>query len=1085
MRGRFELIATTVICLIMVIVFSFPAISFSKYSKSVDGSADLVRFVVLKKESLGPFIKGDHDKTVRSIGLAALKKKSKAIKEKIKSEIKEEFPEIRIDHEFSLFPGFIGEVAKDRFESLKKYAEKNEFLIAENVKLRILSRTPSEFSDMIGANFLWNKNLTGKNITVALIDTGIDYTHPDLGNCSSIGAECRVIDGYDFVNDDSDPMDDNGHGTHCAGIIGANGTVKGVAPSVEFLAVKVCNESGSCHLVDIIAGLDWSVSHGADIISMSIGGFDFCKGNDGYSLLSKITNDIVQLGIPVIVAAGNDAGIGRIGSPGDAFDVITVGAYDDSFNDVADFSSRGPSMFGRFDPDLIAPGVNINSTFPNSAYELMDGTSMATPFVTGCVALMLEMNSSMDVDEIRARLIHNAEDIGAAWFEQGGGLINVSKSVENKLYSEIDDDVAWELNVLPGMNYSTNLLLRNGFNESLNVSFLIGNLTSAEGSIFQGQFELPSSITLNSSEEREVEIKVSVFDSNVPGTYGGYLILNQSNGFVQRIPVVITIPLVGNGKISSRGYVEDFLLYRIIGLNATSVELLLNWSSPSDDLDLLLYSSDGVLIAESSKANTTNETIVFENPRFFSYWVGIYFFNASSPVDFDLSVSFRGNLSIEPNLVKINIKDNETKNVSFTLKSSGTFENLTININALRENTYEFVNGTIRSNESLLAWRSSNSSAELNRTQWIEATLVWTNFSNDLDLEIVCSNGSDWVSTDYSSIHFNPLNMLSFESIWVPIRYYAKECEELGINIINNGDTDESFELNVTTGGFFDDAGVKVTPEFVQTLFPSDVINISVVFNGSEIDGEEEYLLAVFEGKNELSHAVVKVHVESVQNISNQTNVTDSSDNDSGSGGGGGGSSIRKSTGSKSGAELNNESSKIVAEKLKSSETVSSLSYGKQLRKRMKEKEEFVFQLDVGKKKEMHKILVSRIEKTRATIIIHSVPITVTLNVGQFMKFDLNKDGFYDLFVWLNNIYYENKEVELSLKNIHEPVSKVSKHKKSTKKEPLHSVSGMLVAPSSIEHKESPKGSFYLAVLLFGAIIILTVYLLRKRYTKF
>ena len=1081
-------------------MFSFPAISFSKDSKSVDGSADTVQFIILKKESFESFIEKDRSKTVKGAGITALRKKSKTIKEKIKSEIEEEFPEVKVDHEFSLFPGFVGEVSRDRFESMKRYAEKNEFLIAENVKLKVLSRTPSEFNDLIGVNFLWNKNFTGKNVTVALIDTGIDYTHPDLGNCSSIGigVGCRVVNGYDFVNNDFDPMDDNGHGTHCAGIIGANGTIRGVAPDVEFLAVKVCDENGSCYLTDIIAGLDWSVSNGADVISMSIGSefSPFYSENDGYSLLSKITNDIVQLGIPVIVAAGNDAGIGTISSPGDAFDVITVGAYDDSSDDVADFSSRGPSMFGRFDPDVIAPGVDINSTFLNGSYALMSGTSMATPFVTGCVALMLEMNSSMDVDEIRSRLVHNAEDIGAAWFEQGGGLVNVSKAVENELYSEIDDGVAWELNVLPGMNYSTNLLLRNGFNESVNVSFLIENLTNVEGMVFQGQFELPPDVTLNSSEEREVEIEVSVFDNNVPGTYGGYLTLNQSNGFVQRIPIVINVPLVGNGKISSSGYVDDFLLYEVIGLNATSVELLLNWSDSSDDLDLFLYSSDGVLIAESAEANTTNETIVFENPRFFSYWVGVYFFNASSLVDFDLSVSFKGNLSIEPNLVEINIKSNETKNVSFMLKSSGTFENLTININALKENTDESVNGTVRSIESLLAWRSSNSSAELNRTQWIEATLVWTNFSNDLDLEIVCFNGSDWFSTNYSSIHFNPLNGLSFESIWVPIGYYAKECEELGINITNYGNADESFELNVTTGGFFDDDGVEVTPGFIQSLSPSDVVNVSVVFNGSEIDGED-YLLAVFDGKDELSHAVVRVHVESVQ-TSNQTDGTDSSDNNeskgSDGGGGGGSSSGRRSTdgggeSESSVAEVNNESSKIMTETLESifikmSETASNyLSHGKQLRKRIREKEEFVFQLDVGRKRETHKILVSRIEKTRATIVIRSEPITVTLNVGQFMKFDLNRDGFYDLFVWLNDVDYENKEVELSLKNIHERISKVSKHKKSTpKKESLSGVTGMHVTPSSTESKESSKDMFiYLVVLLSGVIVILTVYFLRKK----
>jgi minor extracellular serine protease Vpr len=184
---------------------------------------------------------------------------------------------------------------------------------------------------LINATKVWqlrdaNGNpVTGKGVVVAILDTGVDYTHPDLGGCKGFG--CKVKDGYDFVNDDWDPMDNDGHGTMVAGIIAANGALKGVAPDVELLVYKVLepSESGpaSGDTSDVIAGIDDAIKDGADIICMSLGGE---LGVTDGALALAVTR-AVDAGVIVVAAAGNDGPyIGTIYSPASYENVIAVGS---------------------------------------------------------------------------------------------------------------------------------------------------------------------------------------------------------------------------------------------------------------------------------------------------------------------------------------------------------------------------------------------------------------------------------------------------------------------------------------------------------------------------------------------------------------------------------------------------------------------------------------------------------------------------------------------------------------------------------------------------------------------------------------
>ena len=252
----------------------------------------------------------------------------------------------------------------------------------------------------IGADKVWAAGITGNGVAVAVLDTGIDTDHPELAD--------SYLGGYDYVNNDPYPEDDHGHGTHVAGIITANGVTpnsKGVAPGAGIYMYKVCNAAGSCYEDDMTAAMEAAVGTGAKVMSISIGGGSYTTENCDSDMLAAKVNWVVGQGLTVVVAAGND---GRgVSSPGCASKAIAVGAVDKS-NNVPYFSGRGPAL------DIVAPGVSIYSTLING-YGTMSGTSMATPHVSGVVALLLEKNSALTTDQIKNALYTTANPVSKCY----------------------------------------------------------------------------------------------------------------------------------------------------------------------------------------------------------------------------------------------------------------------------------------------------------------------------------------------------------------------------------------------------------------------------------------------------------------------------------------------------------------------------------------------------------------------------------------------------------------------------------------------------------------------------------------------
>lgn len=311
----------------------------------------------------------------------------------------------------------------DKLKELKnvKYIEKNIAFHASLNKATGIMSIPQ----------VWDLGYSGKGVKVALIDTGIDASHPDLKG--------KVVQWKDFVNNKEAPYDDFGHGTHCAGIIGgmgaaSNGKYKGVAPGVQFIGIKVLGKDGSGGLSAILQGIEYAANSDAKVISMSLG------SNEHSQAVDDLVSKAVKKGKVVVCAAGNSGPDKKtVGCPSDNPDAITVGATDKA-DQIASFSSRGPTKDGRVKPDICAPGKDVISCratgiMENKAvdkyYLKMSGTSMACPMVSGSVALLVQKDPTLTPKEAKEILEKSSKQEGNKCpnNDYGFGRVNVKNAI--------------------------------------------------------------------------------------------------------------------------------------------------------------------------------------------------------------------------------------------------------------------------------------------------------------------------------------------------------------------------------------------------------------------------------------------------------------------------------------------------------------------------------------------------------------------------------------------------------------------------------------------------------------------------------
>ena len=392
----------------------------------------------------------------------------------------------------------------------------------------------------IRADQVWSTlGSRGRGVTVAIIDTGIDYNHPALGG--GFGPGHKVIGGYNFVSKNNDPMDDNMHGTHVAGIIAGNSDeLLGVAPDASLLAFKVLDAHGSGKTSDVLAGIeraadpnnDGDFSDHADVANLSLGGI----GNPDDPQSQAIDRG-TALGVVYCIAAGNSgSGFHTIASPGNARSAITVGATDNT-DLVAFFSSRGPNTKNAaLKPDVLAPGVSIVSSVPGGKYAALSGTSMATPHVAGVAALVKSLHPDWTADQIKSAIVTRASVLNLEGMIQGGGRVDaLSAASTSTLVTPASISLGEDR--LPQTTWTalSTLHITNSGNQA--ATYTIGTPSTNAVNIFVD----PARTTLDPGASADVNLTYTVTNQSVvPGNslaFGGWItITNDVTPEVTRVP---------------------------------------------------------------------------------------------------------------------------------------------------------------------------------------------------------------------------------------------------------------------------------------------------------------------------------------------------------------------------------------------------------------------------------------------------------------------------------------------------------------------------------------------------------------------
>ncbi|WP_181220288.1 minor protease Epr [Bacillus subtilis] len=310
------------------------------------------------------------------------------------------------------------------------YVENNvSFTAADSTDFKVLSDgtdTSDNFEqwnlEPIQVKQAWKAGLTGKNIKIAVIDSGIS-PHDDLS----------IAGGYSAVSYTSSYKDDNGHGTHVAGIIGAkhNGYgIDGIAPEAQIYAVKALDQNGSGDLQSLLQGIDWSIANRMDIVNMSLGTTSDSK------ILHEAVNKAYEQGVLLVAASGNDGNGKPVNYPAAYSSVVAVSATNEK-NQLASFSTTGDEV------EFSAPGTNITSTYLNQYYATGSGTSQATPHAAAMFALLKQRDPAETNVQLREEMRRNIVDLGTAGRDQqfGYGLIQYKAQATDSAYAAAEQAV--------------------------------------------------------------------------------------------------------------------------------------------------------------------------------------------------------------------------------------------------------------------------------------------------------------------------------------------------------------------------------------------------------------------------------------------------------------------------------------------------------------------------------------------------------------------------------------------------------------------------------------------------------------------
>ncbi|QWF84879.1 S8 family serine peptidase [Amycolatopsis sp. CA-230715] len=382
----------------------------------------------------------------------------------------------------------------------------------------------------IGAPEVWRSGFTGKDVRIAVLDTGVDAGHPDLAG--------KVVAAKDFSGG-QDPTDRHGHGTHVASTIAGSGAAsggryKGVAPDAGLLVGKVLGDDGSGGYAEIISGMEWAADQGAKVINLSLGGDDAPGVDPLEEAVNRISKD---KGVLFVIAAGNEGekGAGTVGSPGSADSALTVGAVDRA-DALAPFSSKGPRVGDNaVKPEITAPGVGIVAAkaggAPGDPYQAMSGTSMATPHVAGAAALLAQQHPDWRAEQLKSALAGTAKPTaGLTAFQQGTGRVDVAKAAGQQIGADVTTVAFGTVPAADGKPRTKEITYRNGGTAPLDLDLRLDVRDEAGTPAVDGLFAVDRpKITVPAGATATVAVTVT--PAGKPrGAYGGTLVATAANG---------------------------------------------------------------------------------------------------------------------------------------------------------------------------------------------------------------------------------------------------------------------------------------------------------------------------------------------------------------------------------------------------------------------------------------------------------------------------------------------------------------------------------------------------------------------------
>ncbi|MER6477916.1 S8 family serine peptidase [Streptomyces filamentosus] len=470
----------------------------------------------------------------------------------------------------------------------------------------------------IGADRAWESGYDGTGVKIAVLDTGVDRTHEDLRS--------RVVGEKNFSSS-PDAVDRVGHGTHVASIAAGTGALsggryKGVAPGAQVISGKVLDDEGFGDDSAVLAGMEWAVAEGADVVNLSLGSSD-SPGVD--PLEAAVDRLSAEKGVLFAVAAGNEgeSGPSSIGSPGSADAALTVGAVDHE-DRLAPFSSTGPRAGdGAVKPDVTAPGVGVTAAaapgsaldtrpgvpHPAPGYLQLDGTSMATPHVAGAAALLKQRHPDWKSAELKGALTGSAEGGAHTAFQQGSGRIRVDRALEQTVIAEpvsLNFGTArWPHADDPTV--TRKLVYRNLGTADVTLDLSVSTLDPAGRPGPAGFFSLGApKVTVPAGGTAEVDLVADTRLGDADGAYSGHVTATGAGLSVRTAAVAVreaesydlTLRTLGRDGADAQNYTAT----------------LTGVSGPAAGFQLRVDSEPGSRTVRVPKGSYTLNTAVYEDP---------------------------------------------------------------------------------------------------------------------------------------------------------------------------------------------------------------------------------------------------------------------------------------------------------------------------------------------------------------------------------------------------------------------------------------------------------------------------------------